>query len=127
MVKSTESPDWHDKTILVAEDIDSNYAVVSALLKHTNVKIIRAHNGAEAIDLITQRHDIDLVLMDISMPDTDGIEALRRIRQQMPDQIVIAQTAHEWSHEIAAEEFDDFLQKPIRRKLLIETLSKYLL
>lgn len=61
------------------------------------------------------------------MPDTDGIEALRLIRQQIPDKIVIAQTAHEWSHEIAAEEFDDFLQKPIRRKMLIETLSKYLL
>lgn len=127
MVKSTELPDWHNKTILIAEDIDSNYAVVSALLKHTHVKIIRAHNGAEAIDMVTQQHDIDLVLMDISMPDTDGIEALRLIRQQIPDKIVIAQTAHEWSHEIAAEKFDDFLQKPIRRKMLIETLSKYLL
>ena len=87
MVKSTELPDWHNKTILIAEDIDSNYAVVSALLKHTHVKIIRAHNGAEAIDMVTQQHDIDLVLMDISMPDTDGIEALRLIRQQIPDKI----------------------------------------
>ena len=122
-----EYPDWSDKTFLIAEDIDSNYTILAALLKKTHVRILRARNGKEAIQIASGTASIDLILMDISMPDSDGIEALRFIRQQLPGKIVIAQTAHEWSHEIAAEEFDDFLQKPIRRKLLIETLSKYLL
>ena len=70
---------------------------------------------------------IDLILMDISMPDSDGIEALRFIRQQLPGKIVIAQTAHDLSSlEIINEKFDGFLLKPIRRKELLETLSKYL-
>lgn len=126
MITVVQLPNWSDKTILIAEDLDDNYAILAALLKRTNVHLLRAHNGAEAVDLVSRQPNIDIVLMDISMPDMNGIEALRLIRQQMPGKIVIAQTAHEISEIIAAEEFDDFLQKPIRRKGLIELLSKYL-
>lgn len=119
-------PDWSDKKILIAEDLDGNYAVLSALLKLTKVQLLRAFNGQEAIALMSQYKDVNVILMDISMPEMDGIEALRQIRQQMPYKIVIAQTAHAFSKVIADEEFDDYLQKPIRRNTLIELLSKYL-
>lgn len=119
-------PDWSDKKILIAEDLDGNYAVLSALLKLTNVQLLRAFNGQEAIALMSQYKDVNVILMDISMPEMDGIEALRQIRQQMPHKIVIAQTAHAFSKVIADEEFDDYLQKPMRRNTLIELLSKYL-
>lgn len=119
-------PDWSDKKILIAEDLDGNYAVLSALLKLTKVHLLRAINGQEAIALMNQYKDVNVILMDISMPKMDGIEALRQIRQQMPHKIVIAQTAHAFSKVIADEEFDDYLQKPIRRNTLIELLSKYL-
>lgn len=119
-------PDWSDKKILIAEDLDGNYAVLSALLKLTKVQLLRAINGQEAIALMSQYKDVNVILMDISMPEMDGIEALRQIRQQMPHKIVIAQTAHAFSKVIADEEFDDYLQKPIRRNTLIELLSKYL-
>lgn len=119
-------PDWSDKKILIAEDLDGNYAVLSALLKLTKVQLFRAINGQEAIALMNQYKDVNVILMDISMPKMDGIEALRQIRQQMPHKIVIAQTAHAFSKVIADEEFDDYLQKPIRRNTLIELLSKYL-
>ena len=114
-----EYPDWSDKTFLIAEDIDSNYTILAALLKKTHVRILRARNGKEAIQIASGTASIDLILMDISMPDSDGIEALRFI--------VIAQTAHDLSSlEIINEKFDGFLLKPIRRKELLETLSKYL-
>lgn len=119
-------PDWSDKKILIAEDLDGNYAVLSALLKLTKVQLLRAFNGQEAIALMSQYKDVNVILMDISMPEMDGIEALHQIRQQMPHKIVIAQTAHAFSKVIADEEFDDYLQKPIRRNTLIELLSKYL-
>lgn len=119
-------PDWSDKKILIAEDLDGNFAVLSALLKLTKVQLLRAFNGQEAIALMSQYKDVNVILMDISMPEMDGIEALRQIRQQMPHKIVIAQTAHAFSKVIADEEFDDYLQKPIRRNTLIELLSKYL-
>lgn len=119
-------PDWSDKKILIAEDLDGNFAVLSALLKLTKVQLLRAFNGQEAIALMSQYKDVNVILMDISMPEMDGIEALHQIRQQMPHKTVIAQTAHAFSKEIADEEFDDYLQKPIRRNTLIELLSKYL-
>ena len=122
-----EYPDWSDKTFLIAEDIDSNYTILAALLKKTHVRILRARNGKEAIQIASGTASIDLILMDISMPDSDGIEALRFIRQQLPGKIVIAQTAHDLSSlEIINEKFDGFLLKPIRLKELLETLSKYL-
>ena len=109
-----EYPDWSDKTFLIAEDIDSNYTILAALLKKTHVRILRARNGKEAIQIASGTASIDLILMDISMPDSDG-------------KIVIAQTAHDLSSsEIINEKFDGFLLKPIRRKELLETLSKYL-
>lgn len=126
MNTSARFPDWSDKKILIAEDLDGNYAVLSALLKQTNVQLVRACNGLEVLALIDKYQDIDVILMDISMPLMDGIKALRQIRQQMPHKIVIAQTAHALSKVITDEEFDDYLQKPIRRIRLIELLSKHL-
>lgn len=122
----TEIPDWSGKTILIAEDLDNNYTVLAALLKKTQVQLLRAHNGAEAILMVAQQKHIDLILMDISMPGLDGIEALRKIRQQSPDKTVIAQTAHDFSLQLSGENFDGYIQKPIRRRKLLELLSKYL-
>ena len=120
------SPDWSKRTILIAEDVDSNYTVLEALLRQTQVHVLRAHNGLEAIEMISKQVEIDLVLMDLSMPKMNGIEALQQIRQQMPDKIVIVQTAHDISEEIVEAKFDDILQKPISRNNLIQLLSKYL-
>lgn len=126
MAPYSQPPDWSGKTILIAEDTDSNFTVLSALLKKTNARILRAHNGQEAITLCNKENRIDIILMDISMPGYDGIEALRKIRQQFPGKIVIAQTAHELSEVLSGEEFNDFLRKPIRRNQLLEVISKYL-
>lgn len=119
-------PDWSHKTLLIAEDLDDNYAVLAALLKRTNIRLFRAYTGKEAIEMVLHEKTIDIILMDISMPDIDGIEALRLIKQHIPDKIVIAQTAHELSIQLSKEKFDDYIQKPIRRQQLIDILSKYL-
>lgn len=119
-------PDWSDKTILIAEDVDNNYAVLAALLKKTQVNLIRAKNGKEALKMVWKDIGIDLILMDLSMPIVNGIEATRIIKKQFPEKIVIAHTAHELSEEITRENFNDILLKPIRRNQLIDTLSKYL-
>ncbi|MEG0795992.1 MAG: response regulator [Odoribacter sp.] len=126
MKTAVQFPDWSTKTILIAEDYDDNYALLAALLKHTHIHILWAHNGREAIDMALKQPEINVILMDITMPEFDGIEALRCIKQEIPNKIVIAQTAHGMSVSINTENFNDILLKPIRCSLLIETLRKYL-
>ncbi len=125
--KKIESPDWSDKVILIAEDMDNNYAVLTALLQQTHINILRAKNGTEAIQMATDH--VDAILMDITMPDMNGVEATRKIKQLFPEKIIIAQTAHEMTalmKKMQFEYFDAILSKPIVRKKLIETLSEYL-
>lgn len=129
MEEIQQLPDWSHKTLLIAEDLDDNYAVLAALLKKTHIKLMRAKNGFEAIRMINEYTDIDVILMDLSMPEISGIEATHVIKQQFPQKIVIAQTAHYVSNQMefmTQEGFNDILLKPIQRNLLIDLLNKYL-
>jgi len=125
----TEAIDWGDKTILIAEDTDESYIFLKSVLEELNVKIIRAKNGFEAVDICKNEPQIDLVLMDIRMPIMNGYEAsaeIKRIKAELP---IIAQTAHAMSgdEEKASEAgCDDYISKPINPIQLIEKIKKAL-
>lgn len=117
------------KTILVAEDEESNYALVNAILKPHGFNIIRAKNGRAAVDLCSSNPDIDLVLMDIKMPVMDGFEAAQKILKNRSGLPVIAQTAyaHPSDRSRALETgFADYLAKPFNQKQLLDIIEKYL-
>ena len=119
---------WDDKVILVVEDVDTNKLFFDAALRKTNAKIIWAMDGQEAVDLF-KANMIDLVLMDLQLPVKDGYTATREIKQINQDVPIIAQTAHVMSGEkekCLDAGCSDYLSKPIRLNLLMETLSKYL-
>lgn len=119
---------WEDKTILVVEDVDTNKIFFDAALRRTKAKILWAKDGQEAIDMFRD-NQIDLVLMDLQLPVMDGYTATREIKKINPDIPVIAQTAHVMSGErekCMEVGCNDYLAKPIRLQILIETLSKYL-
>ncbi|MGL5683496.1 MAG: response regulator [Marinifilaceae bacterium] len=121
--------DWSDKTVLIAEDYDENFIVLKALLKKTNINILRANDGKEAINMVSLYPNIDVILMDITMPELDGMEAARIIRSLNPGKAIIAQTAHERelpTTTIQWELFDDVLCKPILRQELLNKLDKFL-
>ncbi|MCD4664701.1 MAG: PAS domain S-box protein, partial [Bacteroidales bacterium] len=88
--KETDKQDWSEKVILVAEDEDSNFELVRAALLKSNVKIERAKNGIEAVELCTKNESINLVLMDIRMPVMNGYEATKQIKAEKPDLPVIS-------------------------------------
>lgn len=114
------------KTILVAEDIQSNYQLVSALLRK-RFNLVHAANGQEAIDILHKRH-IDLLLMDMKMPVMDGLTATAEIRKFNAELPIIALTAHVFENDrLTAMDAgcNEYLVKPIDRAKLIAVLKKY--
>jgi two-component system CheB/CheR fusion protein len=122
-------PDWHDRTIMIAEDEELNFLFLKEALKPTSIVIHWAKNGNEAIDLVKKHPEIELTLMDVKMPDMDGYEATRQIKTVRPDLPIIIQTAFALSDEKAKsvkQGGDGFITKPINRQLLIRTISRFL-
>ena len=119
----------YQKTVLIAEDEIYNYYYIEELLKPMNVKTLHAWNGLEAVELAKNHPDISLVLMDIRMPEMDGLAATKLIKELRPQLPVIAQTAYatrEDRENALASGFDYYLSKPIRRALFVEVIDKYL-
>lgn len=119
--------DKNEITILIAEDTDSNYDLLKAILGKT-YKLVRAHDGMEAVTMFDEIKP-DLILMDIKMPNLDGLEATKIIRELSPDVPIIAQSAYAYDHDRKeAEEAgcNDFLSKPISQTKLKDMITKWL-
>jgi ligand-binding sensor domain-containing protein/signal transduction histidine kinase/BarA-like signal transduction histidine kinase len=131
VMKSEKSlPDWNHKTILIVEDEDSNFKVLKTMLSKTGLKVMHAEDGLSAVRMCTDgRHVFDLVLMDIKLPEMNGIDATIKIKEFNKSIPIIAQTAYAMfneEEEIMKAGFDDYLTKPILSSVLIEKLSRFL-
>jgi signal transduction histidine kinase/ActR/RegA family two-component response regulator len=121
--------DWKDKVILVAEDVTTNFLLIKTALKRTNVTLIWAKNGQEAIDECKKDQQIDLVLMDVRMPVMSGFEATPVIREIRPEVPVIAQTSYamDGDREKSMEAgCTDYIAKPFNIKEFVELIAQYL-
>jgi PAS domain S-box-containing protein len=120
---------WEDKKILIAEDDQSNYYFLFEALKDTGVEILWSKDGEETMEMFRANKDINLVLMDINMPQKNGYECTREIKKERPNLPVIAQTAYAMSgeREISREAgCDNYLSKPIKVSELLDTLAMHI-
>jgi CheY-like chemotaxis protein len=85
--------DWSLKKCLLVDDNKDVLIYLSRILLDTGINMITARSGPEAIEIIKQSEDIDVVLLDMQMPEMNGIEATREIRKIRKDLPIIAQTA----------------------------------
>jgi CheY-like chemotaxis protein len=115
------------KTILVAEDIDSNFKLVRFFLSGENTEIIRAFNGKEAVEKFHSNKNIDLILMDIKMPVMDGYTAVKLIRETNTEIPIIAQTAYVEDEEEAIESgCSGSISKPFNKKHLLKIMAEFI-
>ncbi|GEM_PF-3438489 len=115
--------------ILIAEDDRESRLLFHLYLRNTNYELIFVENGLEAIEVVKSRYDIDLILMDIKMPEMDGFKAATVIKQINPNLPIIVQTAFEISKILGhpnAHLFDEIIQKPIDSVKLDLLIKKYL-
>jgi signal transduction histidine kinase/CheY-like chemotaxis protein len=113
--------------ILLADDHDDNRRLIARLLTKLGLEVLSASNGKEAIELCMMHKPI-LTLLDIQMPELDGIQALKKLRELGCNSPVYALTANAMSHEILhylALGFDGHLKKPIERKTFVTTIAQY--
>ena len=123
---STKTNVQNAPLILVAEDEDSNYELVRIVLAK-RFRLMRAHNGIEAVTLCEDEHP-DMILMDIRMPDMNGLDATRIIKEVNHEIPIVALSAYAFDENIReakAAGCDEFLAKPFRVEDLLDTVGKY--
>ena len=117
-------------TILIVEDNEKNMKLVRDILRHRGHATLEATTGEDGVRLaITERPA--LILMDIQLPDIDGIAALGRIRDdaaldRMPVLAISASVMPDEQQKIVASGFDAFITKPINLKAFQETVERFL-
>jgi CheY-like chemotaxis protein len=119
--------DWKDRKILVVEDVDSNYFFIKTVIERTKAQISWAKNGKQAVD-ICNYFVPDLILMDIQLPELNGYDASRLIREKYPEIPIIAQSACVFAGEkekMLESGCNEYISKPIKPKVLLETINKY--
>jgi len=120
---------WTDKKILIVEDVETNLMFFRAALARSGATVIWAKDGVDAIRKVQEDQNIDLILMDLRMPNMDGFIATETIKSIRPDIPVIAQTTYTDEFDIKRiyeSGCDDYLAKPIRLHDLLEKLGQYL-
>ncbi|MCK4813122.1 MAG: response regulator [Candidatus Marinimicrobia bacterium] len=115
-------------SILIVEDDMISREYLYEILHGKNINILMATTGKEAIEVCRNNLQIDIVLMDIKMPELDGLEATKEIKAFRPDLPIIAQTAYALNGErvtILKSGCDDYLSKPIYREDLLAIIQKH--
>jgi CheY-like chemotaxis protein len=118
--------------VLIVDDNHINRLLINKILKRWNASADFAENGIEAVHKIETNHNYNVVLMDIHMPEMNGLEATRIIRskpepyfQQLPIIALTASVLNEQMEEIYTAGMNDYIQKPFEPKALYNKLSKY--
>jgi PAS domain S-box-containing protein len=117
--------DLTNQNILIVEDIEYNRLLMNEYLENTGATLIFAADGKETIDKLKQTPKIDIVLLDIQLPDTNGYELIKEIRNYHPDAQVVAQTAYALSGDrkkAIDAGFNYYLAKPIKQDVLLSIL-----
>jgi CheY-like chemotaxis protein len=117
------------KTILVVEDDYVCYQLIKELLSDTEVEILHALTAAKAVEIVAKRPKIDLVLMDIQLPDMNGLQAsisIKNINRAIP---IVIQTAYAFDSYIQKSKeigCDAFITKPVEAIKIFDAVKKFL-
>ena len=125
MGTSIKHQDWSNKTVLIAEDVNDNFLFLKTYLRKTKINVLWAKDGQEAINICKKDESIDIVLMDISMPDMDGIRATELLSYRAPTTSVIImsfQSETEYMKKAMMAGAKEYIVKPFTGNDIINTI-----
>ena len=129
-IAKSQNYDWSKFKLLIVEDDKFNIAYFEEILESTGIHLLIGETGNQAISLFTNNQNIDLVLMDIKLPDMSGYEVTKEFKKVRPEIPIIAQTAfaamadRQRALDVGC---DDFITKPIKHNIFLETIGRYLI
>jgi len=115
--------------LLIVEDDDVSSLLMENFFANRNYILVRARNGKEAVEIVRNNNDIDLVLMDLRMPEMDGLEATKKIRAFNSTIPIIAQTAFALQgdkDEAIKAGCNNYISKPINKNQLLDMIKQYI-
>jgi PAS domain S-box-containing protein len=124
-----QETNWSNKKILIVDDVPESIYLLREILKRTKLEIITASTGTEALFQFNENSGIDLILMDLQLPEMSGLEAASKIKAINPDIPIIIQTAFgRDGYEQKSKEAgcDDIIYKPINSEVLINKMARFL-
>jgi len=122
------SPEFPGLKVLIAEDDEGSALLIAMAIKGFSRETIKVKTGIDAVEACRNNPDIDLILMDIKMPEMDGFDATLQIRKFNKKVIIIAQTAYALSgdrEKTLATGCNDYISKPIQKDQFIQLIQKY--
>jgi CheY-like chemotaxis protein len=126
----TNNPlDLSRKKILVVEDDYICFQLLKEILNETHVTVLHAENSAQAMSLLGKEAPVNLIFMDIQLPDMSGLQASAAIRKRYPDVPIIIQTAFAFeSYQKKSQEIGctDFIVKPLEPEKVLSVVAKYI-
>ena len=120
--------DFSKQVVLVVEDNQISFKLIHAVLKQVKANVVHAANGKKAIEACSTDAHFDLVLMDMQMPEVDGLEATRQIKRIRPGLPIVATTANTYDENaMACKEAgcDGFLTKPLQFRKMFELMQSF--
>ena len=127
LIKEEES-DLKKLKLLIAEDDEASFMLMSKVIGTISNDILRVKNGIRAVEACRTINEIDLIMMDIKMPELDGYEATRQIRIFNKEIVIIAQTAYAQTgdrEKALNAGCNDYISKPIKKDELLAVIKKY--
>jgi len=123
----SKGPNLEGIAILIVEDVETSARFFEAALSRTNAKLFWAETGEQAINIFDTNSEIDLILLDLNLPEISGFDVLKHIRMKNHDIPVVVQSAYILSDE-RQKSMDlgatFFLEKPVRLDVLFNTLTE---
>ncbi|MEM6795972.1 MAG: response regulator, partial [Acidobacteriota bacterium] len=108
-------------TLLVVDDEEAVRRTAVSILRHRGFRVLEAADGRQAIDVFRLREEVDLVLLDLTMPGLDGLETMARLRSVRPVPVILTSGFSE--HHVSSAAADGFLEKPYSPRRLIESIA----